>query len=82
MQNHFIHPNQKYGGQRRRQTVCRNPLRVESRALERWVGEPGKALGLQGKGRRGRFVSNPGPSVHVDRHLPKSQNGLTNARGN
>lgn len=46
------------------------------------MGKPGGALDVQGKGRRGAFLSNSGPSIHVDRHLPKSQKGLTNVRGN
>lgn len=46
------------------------------------VGKPGRASDLQGNGRRGTFLSNLGPSLHADRHLPKSQKGLTNARGN
>lgn len=46
------------------------------------MGKPGRASDLQGKGRRGTFLSHLGPSLHADRHLPKSQKGLTNARGN
>lgn len=50
-----------------------------------WGGVDGtarRASGLQGQGRRGLPLYNPGPSVSADRHLPESQEGLTNVRGN
>lgn len=35
---------------------------------------------MQSKGWRGAFLPNPGPCAHADRHLAKSQKGLTNAK--
>lgn len=37
------------------------------------VVEGGRALDLGGKGEAGPPLPNHGPSVHADRHLPKSQ---------
>lgn len=55
-------------GQRRREIVYRNEEGYAWRA-----GNSGGTLDLQGKGRRGLPLPNHGPSVHADRHLPKSQ---------
>lgn len=83
MQNHFICPNQKSegvegtGGQ-----FTEVAAGGGEQGLAGVGGKARESLRFAREGKGGTFLSDPSPSAHVDRHLSKSQKGLTNVRGN